>query len=192
MTSLFGRWPQPPLWRSVFCGCLILTTLAGCGSMSCFTGSEIAIPASDSTSPTVTLEVRMPDGSVVNLAPPAVPNSKVIVPVNGDVSLTAVASDPQGVRDVRLFVNPGRDVINNATGIGTRTGPGLLSGPTKSNRDNASVGQAGCTARVAVQTVPVEHVANSLGSRTLFYEVWVEGENFGGQSVRIPMFELRR
>lgn len=160
-------------------------------SSHCLIGSEVTIPGSDASKPSVVIVFLMPDGSTP-VKTDADPSSTITVPANGIVSVIAVTRDPQGVKDSRIFAADIR-CGQAAGGPRTCTGPGLLGRPTASNPETNAVGQTGCTARLVSQNLQItDATAPNGSSKTVSWEVHVEGENFGGQVTSTQMFTLSR
>ena len=171
----------------------IATLLAACGSTPhCFSGSQIAIPASDSTPPSVAIDFHMPDGSIVSRTVGDGLPTSIAVPSNGQVTIFAVTRDAQGVRDSRIYAADKTCSEDLSTNIGSCSGPGLLGGPTASNAETNTAGSPGCTERIATQKVAVSKVTVGTRSSSISVEVSAEGVNFGGQMQRSMLYSLHR
>src|SRR5262245_40715273 len=81
---------------------VVLATLMGCATR-CVVGQQVTIPSSDTTDPAIVIDFHLPGGQIVSATPTSAP-PRVIAPTSGTVTLIAKASDPQGVRDIQLFV----------------------------------------------------------------------------------------
>lgn len=160
-------------------GLLCLATLGACATSPCSVGRAVTIPANDVTQPLVVLDLHLPGGKIAS-ATPAAPPAKVTAPSDGTVTLIAKATDPDGVRDVQLWIGT-RSC--SGTDSAACTNPGLGGKPVASNRDPGAPGQVGCTERLVSHNIVVKR--SSAGS--VSHEVSVRGINFSGQEVRIPI-----
>ena len=68
----------------------------------CFVGQPVVVPSADATDPTVSLSFFLPDGTTVSAPAGSGPTDVVTPP--GEVVISAVADDPEGIRDVQLWV----------------------------------------------------------------------------------------
>lgn len=175
--------------RTVLRGCLYLLLAALCGCSGrpshCALGSEISIPASDSSAPIIVgIDFHMPDGSLVSRKPGDGLSQQIAVPSNGEVTVIVVVEDAEGVKDSQLFIAPFRCSFSPAT----CQSPGLLSGPTAGNPETNTVGGAGCTQRLATEKVTITKSAT--GSTNA--EVSAKGFNFGGQQAETLIYTLSR
>ena len=137
---------------------------------TCFVGNAVTIPSADATPPTeVVVDFHLPDGTLKTVksgqAAPTIASATA-----GTATLIARATDPNGVKDIQLWV--AAKSCHMVGNLETCSGPGLLGRPTASNPDNQGAGASGCTERVANQNVPI-------GGGTS-QEVTAIGVNFGG------------
>jgi hypothetical protein len=171
-------------------GAAALAACGGNGSTGsfpggCFVGQPVVVPSADATDPTVTLSFFLPDGTTVT-APAGQGTTDVLTPP-GEVVISAVARDPEGVRDVQLWVASRSCTMDPSAGTATCSGPGLLGAPTASNRDATAAGGNGCTERLATQNVDVVKSP----TRDVSFEVHARGENFGSATVSTGLIRLR-
>jgi hypothetical protein len=159
------------------------TGITGC--QTCHIGHRIVIPSSDATDPSLTIDFRLPNGSVVTVAPGSA-TSTISVPGGGKVTVVAKVKDGEGVQDVQIWAASITWTTNPNTGTISQSGPGLLGGPTSSNRDSGSAGQHGCTERLVKQDLEVQKTPH----RRVSYEVSARGVNFGGRVVSTPTVRL--
>lgn len=158
---------------------LLGATIAGCGG-ACPFGREVVIPSTDTTGPALTLDIFLPGGRIVSVTPNSVP-AKVIAPANGRVTLTAKASDDQGVKDVQLRIRTITCTKDPDTEAETCSFSVDRDVPTASNPDNRTPGQKGCTERLVSHNVVVRN--SPTGSES--HVVEARGVNFGGKEVRL-------
>lgn len=163
---------------------IITAAMMGCTS-HCPLGQEIVIPSADGTDPSVGMDFHLPNGSIVTVTPGSA-TTTVPVPGGGKVTVIVNAKDPQGIQDAQIWAADITTKINPATGITTRSGPGLLGAPTASNRDSGSQGQKGCTERVVSTNLEVSK--SPTGS--VSFEVHAVGVNFGGKNIATPLVTL--
>ena len=140
---------------------------------SCFSGAAVTIPATDATPPAMTLDVHLPDGKLVTLVPGSSGTADVTSASGGTVTLIAKATDPEGVRDVQLWVQDENCHVGQPQSC---SGPGLGGAPSATNPDTQGTGATGCTERVVTENVQI----GSNGSRFLSQQVFAKGVNFGG------------
>ena len=150
---------------------------------TCLLGTPVTIPATDLTPPTLAIDFIEPNGQIISVASGGPIPAQVISP-GGDVTINAVVTDPEGVRDAQLWIAERNCTTQN--GITSCSGPGLLGAPTASNPDGGQAGQTGCTQRLVTQTVQV--VGTSVRNRS--HEVTVLGVNFGGQQTMVGLINL--
>jgi hypothetical protein len=176
----------------------VATILLACGSTPpgstghCLVGSQVTIPTTDSTPPSVAIDFHMPGGSIVSRSPGDGLSSRIAVPMNGQVSIYAVTRDAQGVRDSRIFAATKSCSEDLSTNLGSCSGPGLLGGPTASNPESNSAGSPGCTERLVIQKVTVSKTTTAARSSSVSVEASAEGVNFGGQAQRTTTYVLER
>jgi hypothetical protein len=170
-------WPAPAAL-----GLVCLATIAGCATSPCSVGRTVTIPANDATQPSVVLDLHLPGGKIES-ATPSVHPAKVTAPSDGTVTLIAKASDPDGVRDIQLWIGTR---TCSGTDAASCSGPGSLGKPTASNRDPGTPSQVGCTERLVSHNVVVSRTSRG----SVSHEVSVRGINFAGQEVRVPMIRL--
>ena len=151
----------------------------------CFVGQPVVVPSADATDPTVSLSFFLPDGTTVSA--PAGPGPTDVVTPPGEVVISAVARDPEGVRDVQLWVASRQCTFDPSSGTASCSGPGLLGAPTASNPDADAAGGNGCTERLVTQNVDVLKTA----TREVSFEVHARGENFGSTVVQTGLVRLR-
>ena len=163
----------------------LMTTLAACpGSTTrtCIIGQEVTIPTSDTSPPSITLDIILPNSTIIQAA--ANQTVHIPFPTGGDsrnIVVSPLASDPEGIKDVQVWL--GTKICTTSGGVVTCAGPGLLGAPTTSNPDSASPGSIGCSQRSIAQTEPTTG-----GGRS--YEVSVTAINFGGQKAEITGVRL--
>jgi hypothetical protein len=103
----------------------------------------------------------------------------------GTVTLIARATDPNGVKDVQLWV--AEESCHTSNGSETCSGPGLLGAPTANNPDNQSAGATGCTDRVVTQNVQISRNSNGSVSQ----QVNATSVNFGGGKTTTPIVTVQ-
>jgi hypothetical protein len=126
------------------------------------------------------VDIHLPDGTSTTVTS-GTPSANVLSQSGGTVTLIARATDPNGVKDVQLWVAEKSCHISN--GLESCSGPGLLGAPTASNPDNQTAGASGCTDRVVTQNVQISRTA----STTRTQEVHATGINFGGGKTDTPL-----
>ena len=168
---------------------LLLVALSGCTTTGhCFVGSEISIPNNDTSSPVIGIDFYMPDGSLISRTPGDGLSNQITVPTNGEVTVIVVVKDEQGVKDSQLFAASKNCSLDSTTNTATCSGPGLLSGPTASNPESNSIGEVGCTQRLATQKINITETPTSWNT----VEISAKGINFGGQEVNTTIYILGR
>jgi len=109
---------------------------------NCFSGSSITIPASDNTPPSTVLDVHISGKPLISVTSTSSADSTNIADTD-TITFIAKGSDPEGIKDIQIWVEETR-WYNGST-----PGPGLLGAPEVHNIDNGTVGSKGCTERVA-------------------------------------------
>jgi len=163
---------------------MIVFGLAGC--QNCPSGQEIVIPSSDTTPPSLVMDLHLPNGNIVSVTSTSTA-STVLVPGGGRVTVIAKATDSEGVQDVQIWAASITTKIDPTTGLATQTGPGLLGAPSASNPDGHTAGQKACTERIVQQNLDVR----TGPSGSVSFEVSARGVNFGGGNVRTPTVTLK-
>ncbi len=184
------NWHRAPTLAMAVSVTIILTACTTTGQRFCLGGSEITIPTTDSTPPAVTIDFHMPGGSVVTRVPGDGLPREITVPTNGVVTILAFTNDAQGVKDSQIWA-----AARTCSGDGQNescSGPGGLGTPSADNAEPNSVGQVGCTLRIAKQNVPVNSVTTQTRTGSVSQEVSARGVNFGGQTTRTPIYMLSR
>ena len=159
---------------------LIITLLFSASGCNTAPANFVIVPASDSTPPTV--------GMTVN-------DSKVNIDVNESsqpvtmragadtVAIIAGATDQDGgIKTVKLFAaftyyKPGQI-----------TGPGLVGAPIRQDVSNAKVGESTLKNRFFLYNFDLKKERGNWTSIKI--DVWTEGENFYGGTVRTPTVSI--
>jgi hypothetical protein len=82
---------------------LLLVTTAGCPPPPCAVGSPVTIPASDSTPPTATMDVHFPNKPMLTVRSGSA-DAMSTVGANDVITLIAAGNDPEGVKDIQIWV----------------------------------------------------------------------------------------
>ena len=157
--------------------------LAGC---QCQSGQEVVIPSSDTTPPSLVMDLHLPNGNIVSVMSTSTA-STVLVPGGGRVTVIAKATDSEGAQDAQIWAASITTKIDPTTGLATQTGPGLLGAPSASNPDGHTAGQKACTERIVQQNLDVR----TGPSGSVSFEVSARGVNFGGGNVRTATVTLK-
>jgi hypothetical protein len=181
-------------WLAAFLIVAFLFGLSGCHCQD-IGGTDITIPTSDSTPPTLEVKFQMPDGTIVTrTTSPAAGEDVIVVPDHGHlpfagtIIITARSIDRQGAKEIKIFA-----AEMNCIGP-TCSSPGLLGGPSASSVNTDPPGGPGCSVIQAIHTVdvhssPLLTAPDEIGHYNQ-WEISVEGVNFGGQSTFIGFFYL--
>jgi hypothetical protein len=165
---------------------VLMVVITACTTTNhCPVGQEVVIPASDTTDPSVVLDLHLPNGTIVTVTPGS-GISTVPVTGGGNVTLIVNAKDSEGIQEAQIWAASITTRIDPVTGIASKTGPASFSTPTASNRDSGSSGQKGCTERIATTNLQVSKT--STGS--VSYEVHAVALNFGGRNASTPLVTL--
>lgn len=162
-----------------------LTACPPAPGKTCFVGQLVTVPSTDTTAPGIVADFVPPAGPTVSLttASPAAARNIVVSP-GGRVTLVAKASDPEGVKDIQIWV--GTRTCLTTGGVPRCSGPGLLGGPEASNPDPVSPGGQACTERVATINLDAIHTA----VRSVSHEISIRGINTAGQQTEIASITL--
>jgi hypothetical protein len=157
---------------------VVALSLAGCGG----SGTTIleAVSSPGPTPPLAAMDAHFPSGRTLSVTSATPTSQSTTVDPSIVVTLIASATDPDGVRDVQIWVEETWWRVDPGTGIGTQEGPGFLAAPEKSSPDDtASVGNA-CTSRTTVLhlDLPLRR-RNATNYRA---RVWATGVNLCGAS----------
>ena len=120
------------IWIAALTGCTNTTT------NQCTVGQGVVIPASDTTDPSVVMDVHLPNGNIVTVTAGS-GISTVPVPGGGKVTLIVNAKDSEGVQDAQIWAASITTKIDPVTGTASKTGPASFSAPTTSNRTVAAL-----------------------------------------------------
>lgn len=170
------------------CACVVSTLgvsilLAGCPSQptqpSCLFGFPIVVAATDTSPPTVALEFYVGGGQALPVS------AGTIVAPPGRVTVFARATDPEGPKDVQLWVETISCTVSN--GHATCPSPGLSGRPVASSPNTATVGDRTCSQRVAQMTLDV--VATP--ARTVSHRLKAVAINYSGQRTELGEWTLR-
>ena len=163
----------------------VMTACTNTTTNHCTVGQEVAIPASDTTDPTIVMDFHLPNGSIVSVTPGSGVST---VPVSGGGKVTVIvnAKDSEGVKDAQIWAASITTKIDPATGTASKTGPASFSAPTTSNPDSGSAGQKGCTERLATTNLEVSRTP----AGSVSFEVHAVAVNFGGKNVSTPLVTL--
>ena len=161
--------------------------IAGCPGTptrpTCGLGVPTTVPANDTTAPAVALDIFLADGRRLSVAGASSAPTTVSQP-SGRFTLIAKAADPDGPKDIQIWVS-----TRECTTSGTQTnctGPGLLAAPAASNPNAAAVGGSTCTERIAQMNLDVVNTS----VRQVTHDITVKAINFGGQITEITNIKL--
>jgi hypothetical protein len=159
-------------------------------------GTGVTIPASDATSPTLTLGAGQPGGQNVAVNVGGSVQGFALPGKTGVVNLVATAKDPEsGVQAVEIWVN---QEIYTCTAIlvCSKTGPGLLSQPTfESSSPKLNPGETTSEASVLAEaldlgTVISQGTVPADTTRTTTLIIWAEARNHLAGAARTPEIRL--
>ncbi|MEO8140327.1 MAG: hypothetical protein ABI742_11810 [Gemmatimonadota bacterium] len=162
--------------RSLHCAPFALLLLLACQPQ------VVPIPQNDPTPPTALwLQANPPDAPLANATLGGAASSAEIND-SGIVQVTAVGTDPEGLRAVRLWMTTKR------SRPGQIENPGLAGAPV-AEQTNAAV--PGGTATASLTVTYGLSPSTVIGSfDDLWVALWAEAENFGGGVVRTPVLTL--
>jgi hypothetical protein len=163
----------------------LIIGLTGCprpqNSNSCFQGTAITITSSDLTPPTTGMDVHFPNKPLITVTSTSNPMGSTVVG-NDVVTLIAKGTDPQGIKDIQIWVEEIWWTTDPATGVTTQKGPGLLGAAEASNLDNSASGGTGCSERVATVNLDIKQRRKQASSYRI--RAWATAVNFGGAQVK--------
>jgi hypothetical protein len=165
--------------------------LIGCPPTSpptqvCSAGQSVTIPASDATDPTLTYQVQS-RGGVVHVSSGVSSPREIQLPPGG-VTISAEASDPEGVRKITLALVPITCTTLRATGATTCT---RGAAQIDKNEDAGIAGASGCTKRTLTMSTAVSRtLTTSRDQVEERVEVLATAQNFGGRNTTIQFKEL--
>lgn len=178
---------MPPVSLNLGLAVLAAAALTACltpGGNPCSYGQAVTIPAGDPSPPLVAVELFLPDGRVVSMAPGTAPQA-ITSTSAGQVTIVVKSIDPQGSQDVQVWVE--KKECTTAGDDAACTSGGLLAHPAVSSPDAGTRGAQACTERLVSHTVGVAKTP----TRELWQSVTLVGRNFGGQSTTLGPFTLR-
>ena len=156
-------------------GAFLLSILSGC---ACAVGSKTTVPATDGTPPTVALDFQRPNSNLQTV----VNATTFHVPTPETITFIARADDPDGVKEIGIWVEETWWVP------GQQTGPGLLGAPEQSQSNNNAVGGAACTAMLTQLNLEIssrKRAASGYRAR-----VWATSVNFSNVKTQSPVVEI--
>lgn len=157
--------------------------LSGCPSQptqqTCVFGSPVVVAAGDTSPPSVAMEFLVGGGQALPVT------GGTIVAPPGRVTVIAQATDPQGPKDIQIWVETIRCTV--AAGQTSCNAPDLAGRPMASNPNRASVGDPTCSQRIAQTNLDV--VATPF--RTVKFRVRAVAVNFAGQTADVGYWNLQ-
>jgi hypothetical protein len=142
----------------------------------------VPVPQTDPTPPTALwLQADPPDAPLVNAVLGGTASTAEIND-SGTVRVTALGTDPEGLRAVRIWMTT------------KRSRPGEIQGPTLAGQpvaEQISPGVAGGTATASLSVSFGLVSATEIGGfDDLWVDLWAEAENFGGGKVQTAVLTL--
>ena len=166
----------------------VCVCVAGCSGG---TGSPVPVPSSDSTPPVVTAVGTLgKSGGEVEVTPTSGPISASWKGASSLV-LGARAEDPEGVREVAIWGTTEK-TCTDASGIATKTGPGLPGAPLAASTDTATPGGTTYSARQVQYTIEVSSFVCPPGTQELIAKqvFWATATNFGAGATKSDTLTL--
>lgn len=166
-----------------------VSSVLGCTTTQgrCVTGNTVTIPGSDASAPTAAMDAHFPSQPMITVT---ASSGDIGGKVGGNdkITLIAVGSDPEGVKDIQIYLEETWWVTDPATGVTSQKGPGLVGGPEKSNPDNDGTGGSGCSSRATALNLDIQQKrAAATGYRA---RAWANAVNFGGKETKTSIINL--
>lgn len=126
---------------------VLMSVAIGCTTTNrpCVAGKAITIPVSDVSSPTSAMDIHFPSKPSATVMEGS-GDIEIKVGGNDAITLLAVGNDPEGVKDIQIWIQETWWFANPTTGIVSQRGPGLLGAPEKQNVDSSTSGTV-CSSR---------------------------------------------
>ncbi|MCI0551478.1 MAG: hypothetical protein L0287_11020 [Anaerolineae bacterium] len=169
------------------CVLLFLITLA----VSCGTQDTVTIPPSDTTQPTVVMDIHFPEGRIYTVTSTGFnPTMPTHLGANDEISLVAKGEDTDGgIQDIQLWIGIGVMICDPNTGDCVLTGPGLASAPAASNPDTAKQpGETALKTRLVSHKLDIRQIRGGANGVTI--EISARAINFQGVIVKTTLVTL--
>ena len=155
----------------------VILMVSGCGG----TASQITVPSADSTPPTVTMDIFLPNQStpltVTSSSPVSPAARKVTAQANDRLTTIARGDDPDGgVQDIQIWAT------YTCFKAGSQVGPGLAGAPEASNPDSATAGGTAQISRLVSFNFEMQTLRAGCVGVTI--DVWAVAKNFHGGSTQ--------
>ena len=174
------------------CVLLFLIPLTvSCGQPNTVTPDTVTIPPSDTTLPTVVMDIHFPQARIYTVTSTGFnPTMPTHLGANDEISLVARGEDTDGgIQDIQLWIAIGKTICDPGTGLCTQPGPGLTGAPEASNPDIAK--QPG---EISLKTRLVSHkldIGQIRGNATAIkIEIEARAINFQGDIVKTKLVTL--
>jgi hypothetical protein len=157
----------------------LIFLLTACGPENC-PDCYVVVPTGDNTAPEmVAMDIYDPDVISFN----ATSQPTTIIAVSDVVSIIASARDTDGgIKAIELwatytYYKPGQV-----------SGPGLAGAPVTQNTSNATVGESTLKNRIVAYNLELKKALG--GWSRIKVDVWIEGKNFYGGTVKTPVVTI--
>ena len=160
--------------------------MSGCqpSSSPCFTGTPITISSTtDTTAPvSVGMDAHSPrEPKLLTVTATSGP-AQAKVRRNDVITLAVSGTDPEGIKDIQIWVEETWDFN------GTHEGPTLSQSPIQSNPDNTAPGGTGCSTRLTTFNLDIEQRSK----KATYYRIktWAQAVNFSGTALKTDALTL--
>jgi hypothetical protein len=143
--------------------------------------NKITIPPSDTSPPTVTMDVFLPNQSTpLTVLPTTAGTPTVTATANDVVTVAARGDDPDGgVQDVQIWAL--QTSWRLVSGTQQQVGPGLAGAPEASSPDPSMIGDVALKSRLATHNFDIKQLRGAFSRIRI--EVWATAKNFHGGTV---------
>ncbi len=143
---------------------------------TCVIGQPVTITSNDTIPPTLAVDFFFPDGKFISVGQDS--DKLITSNSNGTVTISAKATDPQGVQDIQIIAGERRCRLSDD--VMSCSGPGLLGAPSANNPHPEKRGMVACTERMVSHNVLV--FIDS--TRDVSQQITIVGKNFSGQETK--------
>ena len=172
---------------------LLLATLAvSCGQQNTTSPDSVIIPPSDTTPPTVVMDIHFPQGRIYTVTSTGFnPTMPTNVGANDEISLVAKGEDVDGgIQDIQLWISIGRAICPPGSELCSQEGPGLAGAPEASNPDTANQpGETALKTRLISHKLDINQIRTGASSITI--DIEARAINFQGDKVSTTRVTLR-
>jgi len=176
----------------VICVLLSLVTLTvSCGQPNTVTPDSVTIPPSDTTPPTVVMDIHFSQGRIYTVTSTGFnPTMPTNVGANDEISLVARGEDSDGgIQDIQLWIAIGKTKCDPGTGLCEQSGPGLTGVPEASNPDIAKQpGEIALKTRLVSHKLDIAQIRGSADGITI--DIEARAINFQGDIVQTKLVRL--